>query len=224
MAPNDMTDHFRHPPLDVVEFQQALPRFHFMHHQTADAIDERAGGTPVGEQLDESRNGLGQCGQELATHLAEALDLGVEYLLASGGIHIVKPRDAGDTVRIGRRHLSFDHNPPQSPKHDIGTAIRQHLGLDDLAGPCHGMDRRAAIVILLPSRPQKDHCQPPLPGETIREHLPVAGLKDMQRQQGVGKEDHVGQRKDGKFHIGFLVLGFGSWVLGPRSNVSDSNT
>ncbi len=40
--PLDMSDHFRHPPLDVIEFQQALPRFHLMHHQTADAIDERA--------------------------------------------------------------------------------------------------------------------------------------------------------------------------------------
>ncbi len=38
-----MTDHFRHPLFNVIDFQQALSRFHLIHYQTADAIDERAG-------------------------------------------------------------------------------------------------------------------------------------------------------------------------------------
>ncbi len=40
--PLDMSDYFRHPPLDLVEFQQALSRFHLMHYQTADSIDKCA--------------------------------------------------------------------------------------------------------------------------------------------------------------------------------------
>jgi hypothetical protein len=122
-----MTDHFRHSPLDVVEFQQALPRFRLIYHQTADAIDERAWGITVREKLKKPRNGLGQYRQQLAAHLAEALGVWCEILFPSGGIDIAKPKGPGDAVRCGRRYFFIDHNPPQSPKHDIGTAIRKYL-------------------------------------------------------------------------------------------------
>ncbi len=56
--PLDMSDHFRHPLFDVIEFQQALPRFHLIDHQNADSIHQRAGAILVGEKLKKPRNRL----------------------------------------------------------------------------------------------------------------------------------------------------------------------
>lgn len=56
--------------------------------------------------------------------------------------------------------------------------------------------------------------------EGIRQHLPVAGFEDVEREHGLGKEDGVGQRHHGKFARQFHEYNLGVSVGNSRQDVA----
>jgi len=92
--------------------------------------------------------------------------------------------------------LLEDAKPIDAAKYDIVPAVgelfdvRHHTAAPDRI---HG---RLPFVIGFPARPQQDHSDQPIVGDSIGHHLAITRLENVQRQEHVWKQDDVWQRKD----------------------------
>ena len=60
------------------------------------------------------------------------------------------------------------------------------------------MDGGLPFILAFIARFEEDHRDGALLGQRVGDHLPVAGFKDVQREQRVWEEDGVGQWEDGQ--------------------------
>jgi hypothetical protein len=95
-----------------------------------------------------------------------------------------------------RRLLRQDPHPRAAVEQDVVSPVGQRLGLDDLPGAGDRVHRRTPLVVLLPPGAQHDDAQPAISGQAIHDHLPIARLEHVERQDGLRKEHHLGQRED----------------------------
>ena len=78
---------------------------------------------------------------------------------------------------------------------EVVAAVGQPLDVGQHAAAADRIDRRPSLVVPVPSRPQQHHPDHAIAGQRVGDHVAVARLEDVQRQEHVGEEDDVGQRE-----------------------------
>ena len=91
--------------------------------------------------------------------------------------------------------LLDDPEPLHPAQDDVVAAVRQPLVVRQHAAAADRIDRRPPLVIAIPSRPQQHHPDHAVAGERIGDHLAIARLEDVERQEHVGEEDDVRKGK-----------------------------
>ena len=115
------------------------------------------------------------------------------------GIDLTASRARAVVLAAGRTRaiLLDDPEPFDAPEHDVVPAVLQPLGVRDDAAAANRIHRRLPLVIALPAGFQKHHAEHSIAGERVPDHLAIARLEDMERQEHVRKKDDVGKREEG---------------------------
>ena len=92
--------------------------------------------------------------------------------------------------------LAGDAELLQPAQDDVVAAVVVLLGEGDEPGAADRVDRRPSLVIGFPPRAQQHHADDPVAGQRVGDHLPVARLEDVQRQEHVREQHDVRQRED----------------------------
>src|SRR5205807_10140069 len=79
---------------------------------------------------------------------------------------------------------------------DVEAAVFERDGLFDRPHRAAGVERRRAVVILLPPRTEEHDPEALVAFHGVLDELAVARLEDVQREARVRKEDEVRERKE----------------------------
>ena len=96
------------------------------------------------------------------------------------------------------RILLDDAEPFEAAQHDVVAAVGQPLDMRHDAAAADGVNRWPPLVVLVPARPQQHHPDQPVARHGVGHHLAIARFEDVQRQEDIGEEDDVRQRKQGQ--------------------------
>jgi hypothetical protein len=83
---------------------------------------------------------------------------------------------------------------------NIVMTLFQALILGDETRTSRVEHLQIALIATLPAGLQQYHPDLPASLQSIPDHFPVAGLKDVKREKSTRKQNHIRQREDGNLH------------------------
>jgi hypothetical protein len=92
--------------------------------------------------------------------------------------------------------LAQELGAPDAAQDEVEAVIGEALVVDDAAHTQDLVYRESAVVVFLVAWAQDRDGQGEVVLQDVPGHLAVAGLEDVERQQGVGEQGHPRQRED----------------------------
>jgi hypothetical protein len=94
--------------------------------------------------------------------------------------------------------LPYDADTLHASQDDVVAAVVKALDVGDDAAAPDRKDRRPALVARFPFRLDQHHRNQAVALQDVRDHLAIARLEDVQREEHVRKQHHVREREQGK--------------------------
>ncbi len=154
-------------------------------------VCERAGGEIPGQTEHEARVLLLHLGGERRRRREQRGAIGDRHL----AVLLLEERRARPSVRRYERQLVEPH-ARLTVEEERRTTVGQRVVLDDEAGARDLGDRRVAVRVGAPWVRDERDGEPLVGSEAVADEGAVARLEDVERQERVRKEHHLGEREE----------------------------